>query len=346
MTEHNQSTSLPHAALQLTGVSLLSQFLYFLYQVALSHIVGTEGLGLVHMVLPIYYTLLAFLTSGFALAISKLCSEYQSRNQSSALTVIVSNTLFLFLLTLLLVASLFWLAYRTFANRWLAGLPLGGYVLVLPPLLFFTGLEIFNKHYFYGTNVVHIPAVIQITEQLVRITAVLALLLLIPQSAPSQSVTLILLGMLVSEVYSSLHLTYLRRKQPLTLPLCRSAREVPSDMSRATVKIALPVSLTTLFCQSISSINSVLIPNLLMGAGMSQRQALQDYGVFFGMTLPLISMPMALLTGLSTVLLPYLTRCATLGCGKQAGRTLRNVFWVVLLVMVPTTVGIAWFGPG
>ena len=234
MTEHNQSTSLPHAALQLTGVSLLSQFLYFLYQVALSHIVGTEGLGLVHMVLPIYYTLLAFLTSGFALAISKLCSEYQSRNQSSALTVIVSNTLFLFLLTLLLVASLFWLAYRTFANRWLAGLPLGEYVLVLPPLLFFTGLEIFNKHYFYGTNVVHIPAVIQITEQLVRITAVLALLLLIPQSAPSQSVTLILLGMLVSEVYSSLHLTYLRRKQPLTLPLCRSAREVPSDMSRAT----------------------------------------------------------------------------------------------------------------
>ena len=68
--------------------------------------------------------------------------------------------------------------------------------------------------------------------------------------------------------------------------------------------------------------------------------------MFFGMTLPLISMPMALLTGLSTVLLPYLTRCATLGCGKQAGRTLRNVFWVVLLVMVPTTVGIAWFGPG
>ena len=313
MTERNQSTSLPQAALQLTGVSLLSQFLYFLYQVALSHIVGTEGLGLVHMVLPIYYTLLAFLTSGFALAISKLCSEYQSRNQSSALTVIVSNTLFLFLLTLLLVASL---------------------------------LEIFKKPYFYVSNVVHIPAIIQITEQLVRITAVLALLLLIPQSAPSQSVTLILLGMLVSEVYSSLHLTYLRRKQPLTLPLCRSAQEVPTDMSRATVKIALPVSLTTLFCQSISSINSVLIPNLLMGAGMSQRQALQDYGVFFGMTLPLISMPMALLTGLSTVLLPYLTRCATLGQGKQAGRTLRNVFWVVLLVMVPTTVGIAWFGPG
>ena len=175
---------------------------------------------------------------------------------------------------------------------------------------------------------------------------VLALLLLIPQSSPSQSVTLILLGMLVSEVYSSLHLTYLRRNQPLTLPLCRSAQELPENMSRATIKIALPVSLTTLFCQSISSINSVLLPNLLMGCGMSQRQALQAYGVFFGMTLPLISVPMALLTGLSTVLLPYLTRCATLGQKIQAGRTLRNAFWVVLLVMAPTTAAIACFGPG
>ena len=89
----------------------------------------------------------------------------------------------IFASVLLLVALLFWLAYRTFANRWLAELPLGGYVLVLPLLLFFTGLEIFNKHYFYGINVVHIPAVIQITEQIVRITAVLALLLLIPPSS-------------------------------------------------------------------------------------------------------------------------------------------------------------------
>ena len=218
MSKRSQSTSLPQAALQLTGVSLLSQFLYFLYQAALSHIVGTEGLGLVHMVLPIYYTLLAFLTSGFALAISKLCSEYQSRNSipwpdrhrqqhsfplsghPAAGGARCSG----------------WPIARSPTVGW-RSLPLGGYVLVLPLLLFFTGLEIFNKHYFYGINVVHIPAVIQITEQIVRITAVLALLLLIPQSAPSQSVTLILLGMLVSEVYSSLHLTYLRRKQPLTL---------------------------------------------------------------------------------------------------------------------------------
>ena len=79
MTEHNQSTSLPHAALRLTGVSFCCQFLYFLYQVALSHItVNLKGWAGVHMVLPIYYTLLAFLTSGSPGA-SQTMLQYQSR---------------------------------------------------------------------------------------------------------------------------------------------------------------------------------------------------------------------------------------------------------------------------
>lgn len=339
-----QSASLFHATLQLTIVSLISQLLYFIYQVTLSHIIGTEVLGLVHMVMPVYYTLLSFLSSGFALAISKLCSEYQSRNLPTALEYIVSNTLHLFLLTLLFVASLFWLAYRTFANQWLSNIPLGNYLLILPPLLFFTALEIFNKHYFYGINVVHIPAVIQITEQLVRITAVLLLLLLFPQKSASQSVLLILIGMLISEVYSSLHLTFLRRKQPLSLPLSQNHPIQPLHMSRSTAKIALPISLTTLFCQSISSLNSVLIPNLLINAGISRQNALQQYGVFSGMTLPLITMPLALLSALSTVLLPYLTRCYALGNHVQSRKTLRNVLFAVLLVIAPATALIACFG--
>lgn len=342
--KHNaQPTSLLNATLQLTAVSLISQLLYFIYQVALTHMIGTEVLGLMHMVMPIYYTLLSFLSSGFALAISKLCSEYQSKRLPAALEHIVSNTLHLFLLSLLLVVLFFWLSYRTFANQVLSNLPLGNYVLILPPLLFFTALEIFNKHYFYGINVVQIPAIIQITEQLVRISAVLLLLFIFPQQTPAQSLLLILIGMLISEVYSSLHLTFLRRKQPLSFSLSKD-QCAPLHMSRSTAKIALPISLATLFCQSISSINTVLIPNLMIRAGLTQQDALQQYGVFSGMTLPLITMPLALLSALSTVLLPYLTRRYTLGEHLQARNTLRTVMLIVILIIAPATALISCFG--
>ena len=88
-----KSTSLLGSTLQLTAVSLLSQLLYFLYQVALSRMVGTEVLGLIHMVMPVYYTFLSFLTSGFALAVCKLSSEYQSKNNHQALGQVVSLSL-------------------------------------------------------------------------------------------------------------------------------------------------------------------------------------------------------------------------------------------------------------
>lgn len=213
-----KSTSLLGSTLQLTAVSLLSQLLYFLYQVALSRMVGTEVLGLIHMVMPVYYTFLSFLTSGFALAVCKLSSEYQSKNNHQALGQVVSHTTQLFSCGFLLFGLLLLLGYRVFAEQYFQQAPPLLFLLAVPMLLFFTAQEIFNKHYFYGTNSVHIPAVIQITEQLIRMAAVLLLLLIFPQTSPLDAVLLILLGMLVSEIYSSLHLTYLRKQQPVTLP--------------------------------------------------------------------------------------------------------------------------------
>ena len=91
-----KSTSLLGSTLQLTLVSLLSQLLYFFYQVILSRMVGTEVLGLIHMVMPVYYTLLSLLTSGFALAVCRLSSEYQSEHNHRALGQLVGHTTQLF----------------------------------------------------------------------------------------------------------------------------------------------------------------------------------------------------------------------------------------------------------
>lgn len=339
-----KSTSLLGSTLQLTAVSLLSQLLYFLYQVALSRMVGTEVLGLIHMVMPVYYTFLSFLTSGFALAVCKLSSEYQSKNNHQALGQVVSHTTQLFSCGFLLFGLLLLLGYRVFAEQYFQQAPPLLFLLAVPMLLFFTAQEIFNKHYFYGTNSVHIPAVIQITEQLIRMAAVLLLLLIFPQTSPLDAVLLILLGMLVSEIYSSFHLTYLRKQQPVTLPFPLSAGQNTGHMNRNILRIALPVSLTTFFCQSISTLNAVIIPNLLVRSGLEQTAALQRYGILFGMTLPLLMVPFSLINALSIVLLPYLSRCRVLQQWKQILSTLRGSFLAILLFVAPATLGIAAFG--
>ena len=338
-----KSTSLLGSTLQLTLVSLLSQLLYFFYQVILSRMVGTEVLGLIHMVMLVYYTLLSFLTSGFALAVCRLSSEYQSEHNHRALGHLVGHTTQLFSYAFLLFGLLFLLCYRVLSEKYLAETP-PLLLLAIPMLIFFTAQEIFNKHYFYGTNSVHIPAVIQITEQLVRIAAVILLLLIFPHSSPLETVLLILLGMLVSEIYSSLHLTYLRKQQPITFPFALPTSGNCGRMNQTILRIALPVSLTSFLCQSISTLNSVIIPNLLVRSGLEQTVALQRYGILFGMTLPLLMLPFSLINALSIVLLPYLSRCRVLKRSHQITQSLKGSLLAILLFVAPVTLLIACFG--
>lgn len=339
-----KSTSLLGSTMQLTAVSLLSQFLYFLYQVTLSRMVGTEVLGLIHMVMPVYYTFLSFLTSGFALAVCRLSSEYQSERNHRALGQLVGHTTQLFSYGFLLFGLFFLLLYRILAEQYFKQPPPLLFLLAIPMLIFFTAQEIFNKHYFYGTNLVRIPAIIQITEQLVRMAAVLLLLFVFPRSTPMESVLLILLGMLISEIYSSLHLTYLRKRQPITLPFSAPVGQSGGHINRMILRIALPISLTTFFCQSISTLNAVIIPNLLVRSGLTQTEALQHYGILFGMTLPLLMVPFSLINALSIVLLPYLSRCRVQKQQKQINQALTGSLLAVLLFVAPITLLIARFG--
>lgn len=339
-----KSTSLLGSTLQLTLVSLLSQLLYFFYQVILSRMVGTEVLGLIHMVMPVYYTLLSLLTSGFALAVCRLSSEYQSEHNHRALGQLVGHTTQLFSYAFLLFGLLFLLGYRILVEQYFQQSPPLLLLLAIPMLIFFTAQEIFNKHYFYGTNSVHIPAVIQITEQLVRMAAVILLLLIFPHSSPLETVLLILLGMLVSEIYSSLHLTYLRKQQPITFPFTFPTSGNCGHMNQTILRIALPVSLTSFLCQSISTLNSVIIPNLLVRSGLEQTVALQRYGILFGMTLPLLMLPFSLINALSIVLLPYLSRCRVLKQSHPINQALKGSLLAIFLFLAPVTLLIACFG--
>ena len=115
-------------------------------------------------------------------------------------------------------------------------------------------------------------------------------------------------------------------------------------MNRVILRIALPVSLTTLFCQSISTLNSVIIPNLLVQYGLDQTTALQDYGVLFGMTLPLLMVPFSLINALSIVLLPYISRCRVFHQKEQILKTLRWIVLAIALLVAPGTLLIARFG--
>jgi stage V sporulation protein B len=76
---------------------------------------------------------------------------------------------------------------------------------------------------------------------------------------------------------------------------------------------ALPVSIAGLLNTLLSSATTVLLPRRLMLSGLNQTQALRDFGVMTGMTLPLLMMPAAFIFPLTAVQVPKLAEACALG---------------------------------
>lgn len=336
--------SLFRSTLMLTGVGLAGQVFSFLYRVVMARLVGAEVLGLYQLIMPAYSVIQSICISGLVVAVAVLSSEYHARNNEAGLQQVLSTGL-RGLGALWLPVALTVFFQSDFIARNLLGdsrTELG--LLLLLPVLLLTGVENLQKHHFYGIGAIRLPAGVELGEQLIRCVSIIGLLCLLAPRQEERSAALIVAGMLISEVFSSLCLTlgrlHRRKKVPRTGQL-----SPPGALRRRMLKIALPVSLTALAGNLMGASTSVLIPQLLVVYGMSQAQAMEEFGVMLGMTLPLLMVPTAFINALSLALLPRLSEERELGRMTAFRRTAEKALLSVSYVVLPIIALIAALGP-
>lgn len=338
--------SLFRSTLMLTGVGLVSQVFGFLYRIAMARLVGAQVLGLYQLIMPAYAVIQSICISGLAVAVSLLSSEYHAHRNEAALRQIMSTGL-RGLVALWLPVALTVLFQSEFIARRLLGDPRTqlGLVLLLPVLLL-TGVENLQKHQFYGIGAMRLPAGVELGEQVIRSVSIIALLALLSPEAAEHSVGLIVAGLLISEVFSSLALTggRLRRKHAIGAQ-APGKRVAPAHLRRRMAGIAVPVSLTALAGNLMGATTSVLIPKLLVLHGLEAETAMEEFGILLGMTLPLLMIPTAFLNALSLALLPRLTEERELGRMAAFRRTGEKAMLSVSYVILPLIALIATLGP-
>ncbi len=193
----------------LTAVSALSQLLSFGYRVAMSRMVGAEVMGLYQLLMSAYAVLQSVTMVGLTAAVSNLTSQYLARHNGRGAAKALSCALGLFFLLLLPAAALV-LVFSDGISVYLLGdarTRLG--LVLLLPCAALTGVENLHKHHFYGAGRVRAPAAVDLAEQCIRAGAVLALLWAFLPQYPERAAGLIVLGMWVCEVFSSLTLVVL-----------------------------------------------------------------------------------------------------------------------------------------
>ena len=75
--------------LWLSGAGLFTRLLGFVWRIFLSNRIGSEGMGLYQLLMPVYFLLYTLCTSGICVAISRLTATRRSSSPYHTMTRIV-----------------------------------------------------------------------------------------------------------------------------------------------------------------------------------------------------------------------------------------------------------------
>ncbi len=318
----------------LTVLGTLSQLLAFGYRVALSRMVGAEVMGLYQLIMPVYSVLLSLTAVGLTSAVSNLTPQYLALGNSRGIPQLLGTCLKALFLLMLPIAAVVLLCSDPISVYLLGDARTQLGLLLLLPCVALTGVENLHKHFFYGSGLVRPPAVAELLEQLVRTGAVLGLLVCFLPQYPERVVGLIVAGMVVCEVASSLTLTLLYRwrlgRMGLTGP-----GETGRVRRRRVASIALPVGFNSLLGNLMGAVNAALVPKKLVEGGMEPSQAISELGGVCGMTLPMLALPTVFLGAMSLVLVPRLARAAALNHPREVREKIDKALSAVSVLALP-----------
>ena len=306
-------TSMLYGTLILTGTSIVSQFLGFVYRILLSRLIGAEVMGLYQLIMPVFSVIMALTAVGLTVAVSNLSSQYHARGNRAAIAQVLRRCLAVVLLLFAAVAAVVVLLYDPISVYLLGDARTQLGLLLLLPCILLTGVENLHKHFFYGTGNIRPPAAVELCEQFIRTGAVLGLLVVFLPQNPERTVGLIVTGMILCELFSAVTLLLLARRHLNRAGGLTGAPLEHRQLNRRIASIAVPIGLTSLLGNLMGSATSVLIPQRLVHAGAEVSEAMSAFGVLCGMTLPMLCLPTAFIGALGLVLVPKLAEGAALG---------------------------------
>lgn len=290
----------------LTASNLVLQIIGFIYRMMLTRLVGTEAMGLNSLVMQIYSVAVSVCIPGMSIAIITLCGRLSS---SGTYTVkrLVRMAFMVYLLLFICIAAPIILLRETIAEVLIGEREVAVTLLLLPICIFLTGIENLFKAIHIGTGKASITAVSELIEQSARFVFVLILLKNVSNSSNASSVTVIMLGMVLSELFSVGALAGSYRREYCTVEInCK-----PNMTSNITIYdyliILIPATLTGIASNAFESASSLLLPSRLLLAGYSRNAALSTIGVLSGVATPLVTMPFCFVMASNNVRLPEIS---------------------------------------
>ena len=279
----------------LTIAGLLCRILGFYYRIFLNSHIGSYGMGMLQLVLPLCGIAFSVCMCGFNSAISKYTAQTHGN-----INVLLGGLLMSFPLSCIFSAVCATFSYEI-ADKLMFNADCAPLIQIIA-----IGIPLSTIHscicgYYYGCKKTFIPAISQIIEQLIRIFGVIIYYHLISGNLETVTVTDALYGNIAGEFCADIFCigcVYVNNKQNnknnKIIRNNNSCSTRKTSYIRAIALYALPLNLNSLLLHLFESAEAILIPAQLIIYGLSKENAVSTYGIISGMTLPLLLFPSAI----------------------------------------------------
>lgn len=308
----------------LTATGFASRFIGFFYKIFLSRTIGAEGIGIYQMIFPIYGLCYAFTTSGIEIAISRFVSGEAARGKNQNARLVLRTGLTIALSLSLITAALLYTHAEWIALHILHEARCAALLRIMSFTVPFGACHSCICGYYYGLQKTSVPALAQLTEQLVRVGAVFIIYQIALEEGRSLSPAAAVIGLVLGEFASMLFSLFCVSTHGLSHKTPKSASLQTGGYGRKILQAAIPVSSNRVFMNLFNSAEAILLPFTLQQYGLGTEKALSVYGTLTGMSMAFIMFPSVLTNAVSVMLLPSVSESQAAGRQEQITRTIRR----------------------
>lgn len=288
--------SIAQGAILLAVCSIFAKLLGGAYRIALTGMLGAEGIGYYQLVFPFFALALAVTSNALPLTLSKQISAELAQNRGGAVKFIVRKAL-----TYALLAGLAGMVMTAALSKVMAGVQSQEdvyvcYVAIAPAIAFVALAGVF-KGWFLGHGNTAPSGVSQVVEVVFKFCLGLILVKIFLPKGLIYALVGALAAVSLGEFFS-LFLVFVwymisARQERRLPPLKSDARFFPTF---------LPIAASGLLFPLISFIDSVMVVNLLALGG--EIDAVSQYGILTGPVASVINMPIVLAMSISVAIVP------------------------------------------
>lgn len=330
----------------LTVSSIVVKVIGSLNWIILSRVLGGEGIGLYQMGFPIYLMAITLSSAGIPVAISIITAEKLAQKDFLGAKWVFNVSLRLLFVTGLVFASaLFFGAHWLIDNHWIRDSRAYYSIIALAPAVFFVTFLASFRGYLQGWQIMTPTAASEIVEQLMRVVTMIVFANMFMPHGLAYAAGGASMGAGVGAFCALLVLMwfYGRLKQKLKADLQQQNPLATRESARAIIsrllRLALPVSMSSLMLPVVANLDLLIVPQRLEAAGFHISQATEFFGYLTGMAVPLINLATIFTAAMTISLVPAISESRALNDVFGIRAKTRTAFRVALIITCPCFVG-------